>query len=103
MSFNCRSYPAVTRRVQTCEHHSEHRTRLVSSQSHSGFAILANSSAVYNGLGIPVAAGLLYPFFGVLLSPIIAGAVMSLSSVSVIANALQLPKAMLAMLNERLP
>jgi Cu+-exporting ATPase len=45
---------------------------------------------VYNALGIPVAAGLLYPFFGVLLSPIIAGAAMSLSSVSVIANALRL-------------
>jgi Cu+-exporting ATPase len=44
----------------------------------------------YNALGIPVAAGLLYPFFGILLSPIIAGAAMSLSSVSVIANALRL-------------
>jgi Cu+-exporting ATPase len=47
---------------------------------------------VYNALGIPVAAGLLYPFFGILLSPIIAGAAMSLSSVSVIANALRLRK-----------
>jgi Cu+-exporting ATPase len=47
---------------------------------------------IYNALGIPVAAGLLYPFFGVLLSPIIAGAAMSLSSVSVIANALRLRK-----------
>ena len=47
---------------------------------------------VYNALGIPVAAGLLYPFFGVLLSPIIAGAAMSLSSVSVIMNALRLRK-----------
>ncbi|HEY5043480.1 MAG TPA: heavy metal translocating P-type ATPase [Verrucomicrobiae bacterium] len=46
----------------------------------------------YNALGIPVAAGLLYPFFGLLLSPIIAGAAMSLSSVSVIANALRLRK-----------
>jgi Cu+-exporting ATPase len=45
---------------------------------------------VYNALGIPIAAGLLYPFFGILLSPIIAGAAMSLSSVSVIANALRL-------------
>ena len=45
---------------------------------------------VYNALGIPIAAGLLYPFFGLLLSPIIAGAAMSLSSVSVIANALRL-------------
>jgi Cu+-exporting ATPase len=47
---------------------------------------------VYNALGVPVAAGVLYPFFGVLLSPIIAGAAMSFSSVSVIANALRLRK-----------
>jgi len=49
----------------------------------------------YNALGIPIAAGLLYPFFGWLLSPIIAGAAMSLSSVSVIGNALRLRKAKL--------
>ena len=45
---------------------------------------------LYNALGIPIAAGLLYPFFGLLLSPMIAGAAMSLSSVSVITNALRL-------------
>src|SRR5581483_3834875 len=45
---------------------------------------------IYNAAGIPVAAGLLYPAFGILLSPIIAAAAMSLSSVSVIANALSL-------------
>ncbi len=45
---------------------------------------------VYNSLGVPLAAGVLYPFFGLLLSPIIASAAMSLSSVSVIANALRL-------------
>lgn len=45
---------------------------------------------VYNSLGVPVAAGALYPFFGVLLSPIIAAAAMSFSSVSVIGNALRL-------------
>jgi P-type Cu+ transporter len=45
---------------------------------------------IYNSLGVPVAAGILYPAFGILLSPIIAGAAMSLSSVSVIANALRL-------------
>ena len=45
---------------------------------------------IYNALGIPIAAGVLYPFFGLVLSPIIAGAAMSLSSVSVIANALRL-------------
>jgi P-type Cu+ transporter len=45
---------------------------------------------IYNALGVPIAAGLLYPFFGILLSPMIAGAAMSFSSVSVIANALRL-------------
>ena len=50
---------------------------------------------IYNALGIPIAAGALYPFFGWLLSPIIAGAAMSFSSVSVIANALRLRAAKL--------
>jgi Cu+-exporting ATPase len=45
---------------------------------------------IYNAAGIPIAAGILYPHFGILLSPIIAAAAMSLSSVSVIANALRL-------------
>jgi P-type Cu+ transporter len=45
---------------------------------------------IYNALGVPIAAGILYPFFGLLLSPMIAGAAMSFSSVSVIANALRL-------------
>lgn len=45
---------------------------------------------IYNALGVPVAAGVLFPFFGILLSPMIAAAAMSLSSVSVIANALRL-------------
>ncbi len=45
---------------------------------------------LYNSLGIPLAAGILYPFFGLLLSPVIAGVAMSLSSVSVISNALRL-------------
>ena len=48
---------------------------------------------IYNSLGVPVAAGILYPFFGLLLSPIIAAAAMSLSSVSVVANALRLRRA----------
>jgi len=45
---------------------------------------------VYNSVGVPIAAGLLYPFFGILLSPMLAAAAMSFSSVSVIANALRL-------------
>jgi len=45
---------------------------------------------VYNSLGVPIAAGILYPFFGILLSPIIAAAAMSFSSVSVVSNALRL-------------
>ena len=48
---------------------------------------------VYNTLGVPIAAGVLYPFFGILLSPMIAAAAMSFSSVSVIANALRLQAA----------
>ena len=47
---------------------------------------------VYNILGVPLAAGVLYPFFGLLLSPMIASAAMTFSSVSVIANALRLRK-----------
>jgi Cu+-exporting ATPase len=45
---------------------------------------------VYNAAGIPIAAGVLYPVFGLLLSPIIAAAAMALSSVSVVGNALRL-------------
>ena len=48
---------------------------------------------IYNALGVPVAAGVLYPVFGLLLSPMIAAAAMSLSSVSVIVNALRLSAA----------
>ncbi len=47
---------------------------------------------VYNAVGVPVAAGVLYPWFGLLLSPVIAAAAMSLSSVSVIGNALRLDR-----------
>ena len=45
---------------------------------------------IYNAAGVPIAAGVLYPAFGILLSPVIAAAAMSLSSVSVIANAARL-------------
>ena len=48
---------------------------------------------VYNSLGVPIAAGVLYPAFGLLLSPIIAAAAMSFSSVSVVGNALRLRRA----------
>jgi len=50
---------------------------------------------IYNMVGVPVAAGVLYPFFGILLSPMIAAAVMSFSSVSVIGNALRLRRTQL--------
>jgi Cu+-exporting ATPase len=50
---------------------------------------------VYNLAGVPIAAGILYPFFGWLLSPMLASAAMSLSSVSVIGNALRLRRAKL--------
>jgi len=50
---------------------------------------------LYNSLGVPIAAGVLYPYFGWLLSPVIAAAAMSLSSVSVISNALRLHRAAL--------
>ena len=46
----------------------------------------------YNALGVPLAAGVLYPFFGLLLSPMIAAAAMSFSSLSVVGNALRLRK-----------
>ena len=50
---------------------------------------------VYNAAGVPIAAGALYPWFGILLSPILAGAAMALSSVSVIGNSLRLNRVQL--------
>ena len=50
---------------------------------------------IYNSAGVPVAAGVLYPLFGILLSPILAAAAMSFSSVSVITNSLRLRKVQL--------
>lgn len=63
---------------------------------HLGHAIMRNIrqnlffAFVYNGIGVPIAAGILYPFFGLLLSPMIASAAMSFSSLSVVTNALRL-------------
>jgi Cu+-exporting ATPase len=56
---------------------------------------------IYNSIGVPIAAGALFPFFGLLLSPMIASAAMSLSSVSVVANALRLRKTPLGARGER--
>ncbi len=53
--------------------------------------VVAETRALYNVLGIPIAAGVLYPAFGILLGPVVAALAMSFSSVSVITNALRLP------------
>ena len=55
-------------------------------------AIFILFAFIYNTLGVPVAAGVLYPAFGILLSPIIAAAAMAFSSLSVVGNALRLQK-----------
>jgi Cu+-exporting ATPase len=69
------------------------RARLLSRKTMTNIKQNLFFAFVYNALGVPIAAGLLYPFFGLLLSPVIAAAAMSVSSVSVIANALRLRRA----------
>jgi Cu+-exporting ATPase len=66
------------------------RARRLSSQTMRNIKQNLFFAFVYNALGVPLAAGVLYPWFGVLLSPMVAAAAMSFSSVSVIANALRL-------------
>ncbi len=69
------------------------RARALSSATMSNIKQNLFFAFVYNSLGVPIAAGVLYPFFGILLSPMLAAAAMSFSSVSVIANALRLRRA----------
>jgi Cu+-exporting ATPase len=66
------------------------RARLLSSATMRNIKQNLFFAFVYNSLGVPIAAGALYPAFGLLLSPMIAAAAMSFSSVSVIGNALRL-------------
>ncbi len=66
------------------------RARRLSRQTMRNIKQNLFSAFVYNSAGVPIAAGLLYPFFGLLLSPVIAAAAMSFSSVSVVTNALRL-------------
>jgi P-type Cu+ transporter len=68
------------------------RARQLSRQTMSNIKQNLFFAFIYNSAGVPIAAGVLYPFFGLLLSPIIAAAAMSFSSVSVIMNALRLRK-----------
>jgi P-type Cu+ transporter len=69
------------------------RARLLSEKTMRNIRQNLFFAFIYNAAGVPIAAGVLYPAFGILLSPVIAAAAMSLSSVSVIGNALRLRKA----------
>jgi Cu+-exporting ATPase len=71
------------------------RSRLLSQKTMRNIRQNLFFAFIYNTLGVPIAAGVLYPAFGLLLSPMIAAAAMTLSSVSVIANALRLRRATL--------
>jgi P-type Cu+ transporter len=69
------------------------RARAISRQTLGNIKQNLFFAFVYNAAGIPVAAGVLYPWFGILLNPMLAAAAMSLSSVSVVGNALRLWRA----------
>ena len=71
------------------------RARVLSRLTMSNIKQNLSFAFLYNSIGVPIAAGILYPFFGILLSPMIAAAAMSFSSVSVIGNALRLRRARL--------
>ncbi len=81
---------AATPSLYTCPMHPEIRRDAPGVCPICGMALNLFFAFAYNALGIPVAAGVLYPAFGWLLSPMLAAAAMSLSSVSVIGNALRL-------------
>ena len=66
------------------------RARVLSQQTVRNMRQNLGFALIYNALGIPIAAGVLYPFTGILLSPLIAALAMSFSSVSVVGNALRL-------------
>ncbi|MEC5901973.1 hypothetical protein QAA95_027880 [Serratia nevei] len=76
--LKCRSHPSQRRLDDTEQGPSSVRNHHEKYPTESAFAF------IYNALGVPVAAGLLYPVYGILLSPVIAAAAMALSSVSVI-------------------
>lgn len=69
------------------------RARRISTQTVRNMRENLGFALIYNALGVPIAAGVLYPAFGLLLSPLIAALAMSLSSVSVVSNALRLRNA----------